>query len=212
MGKILVIKGADFSAVAVGTVTPITGRVAINVVASPSGGGTTTGSGSYQAGSQITISATAATGYKFSKWSDGVTTPSRTITVGETSATYTAEFVDGKVYFSELTPYSSIYGDVSTKAWKQGGQLCHIYPTLIKAGSVITFGGVQTSGAYSTRHGISDAAVPVVGGTLSFAQEKALTSFTATADGYLYICTPTTSGYTPAWDDIKDGWFTVQEP
>ena len=92
MGKILVIKGADFSSVAVGTVTPISNRVAITVIASPSNGGTVTGTGSYEPGEAIIISATPASGYIFSQWQDGNVNTPRAITVGSSAATYTALF------------------------------------------------------------------------------------------------------------------------
>ena len=211
MGKILVIKGADFSAVAVGKVIPGT-KVQITVVASPTGGGTVTGSGGYAEGTTVTITATAATGYKFSKWSDGDTNATRQITVGSSAATYTAEFVDSKIYFNTLTEYDGIYGDVSTKVWKSGGQLCHMYDTLIKAGSVVTF-GFTDGDSYSFRHGISVNTKPVEGEALSIAKDTVLSSITPTEDGYLYLNTPISSGYTPHWDDIKDiGYFTITEP
>lgn len=94
MGKILIIKGADFSAVAVSKVEPIIGKVVITVVANPAGGGTVTGGGSYEEGMSIEISATAASGYRFVQWSDGNTNATRTITVGSSSKTYTATFED----------------------------------------------------------------------------------------------------------------------
>lgn len=98
MGKILVIKGADFSTVAVDKFNLIIGKVAIMVVANISDRGTTTGSGYYDEGSQAIISATAASGYKFVQWNDGNKEATRTITVGSTANTYTAMFVvDGQI-------------------------------------------------------------------------------------------------------------------
>lgn len=96
MGKILIIKGADFSQVAVDKVTQ-TGGVTITAIASPTGGGTVStvsGGGSYTSGTKITLVAAPASGYIFSQWSDGVTTAERVITVGSSSATYTAVFVE----------------------------------------------------------------------------------------------------------------------
>lgn len=92
MGKCLIIKGADFSAVSAEQVTIEDPRVVITAVASPAGGGTTTGTGSYSPGQSITISATPAEGYIFKQWNDGDTNASRTITVGSSATTYTAEF------------------------------------------------------------------------------------------------------------------------
>lgn len=91
MGKILIIKGADFSSVAVSNIE-LAGKIKITVLASPTGGGTTTGSGNYDEGSQVTISATANSGYEFVQWNDGNTNATRTITVGSSAKTYTATF------------------------------------------------------------------------------------------------------------------------
>lgn len=93
MGKILIIKNADFSAVALGEVAPIIGKIAINVKASPLGGGTTTGSGNYDEGAEVQITATAKSGYEFKQWNDGDTNATRTIIVGSVATTYTAIFV-----------------------------------------------------------------------------------------------------------------------
>lgn len=92
MGKCLIIKGADFSAVSAEQVTIEDPRVVITVVASPVGGGTTTGTGSYDVGDTVTITATPAEGYIFKQWSDGDTNATRTIVVGNSAETYTAEF------------------------------------------------------------------------------------------------------------------------
>lgn len=70
----------------------IGGKVKITVLAEPSDGGTVTGGGSYVPGTTVTLTATKNSGYAFGGWSDGVSTASRTITVGETAATYTAQF------------------------------------------------------------------------------------------------------------------------
>ncbi|MCQ2261438.1 MAG: hypothetical protein MJZ77_08630, partial [Bacteroidales bacterium] len=63
----------------------------INVVAANQNMGTTTGSGTYTAGSTITIAAVPYTGYYFTQWSDGNTQNPRTITV-TCDATYVANF------------------------------------------------------------------------------------------------------------------------
>lgn len=68
------------------------GKVKITVNADPTEGGTVTGGGSYAPGTVVTLTATAKSGYNFSKWSDGVTSSTREITVGDTAATYTANF------------------------------------------------------------------------------------------------------------------------
>lgn len=92
MGKCLIIKGADFSAVAADQVNIQDPKVVITVVASPAGGGTTAGTGSYTPGQTITISATPSAGYDFVQWNDGNTNATRNIVVGNSAVTYTAEF------------------------------------------------------------------------------------------------------------------------
>lgn len=54
-------------------------------------GGTATGGGEYPNGTQVTITATPNTNYRFVQWSDGNTSATRTITVNG-DATYTASF------------------------------------------------------------------------------------------------------------------------
>lgn len=63
----------------------------ITAVASPTSGGTVTGSGTYTSGTSATLTATANSGYTFKQWSDGVTSSTRTITVSANAA-YTAIF------------------------------------------------------------------------------------------------------------------------
>lgn len=53
--------------------------------------GTVTGGGTYDYNSNVTLTATPNSGYKFKQWSDGVTSATRTVTVTG-AATYTAVF------------------------------------------------------------------------------------------------------------------------
>lgn len=53
--------------------------------------GTVTGGGTFSEGSRITLTATAKSGYTFDRWSDGVTTASRTVNVSQ-NLTLTATF------------------------------------------------------------------------------------------------------------------------
>ncbi len=64
----------------------------INVVASPTNGGTVSGGGSFAVGSSRQISATANSGWTFTGWSDGVSTNPRNVTVASGTTTYTANF------------------------------------------------------------------------------------------------------------------------
>lgn len=66
-------------------------KITYIITATAGTGGTVSGGGTYEHGSNITLKAVPSAGYKFVKWSDGVTTASRTITV-TANASYTAVF------------------------------------------------------------------------------------------------------------------------
>lgn len=63
----------------------------VSVAANPTDGGTVTGGGTYEHGSNATLTASAFGDYKFKQWSDGNTENPRTVAV-LANATYTAEF------------------------------------------------------------------------------------------------------------------------
>ena len=63
----------------------------LSVSANPSEGGTVSGGGSYAQGAEATLTAIPASGYTFTRWSDGNTQATRTVTVSE-DKTYTAVF------------------------------------------------------------------------------------------------------------------------
>ena len=65
-------------------------------------GGSATGGGTYHYGDEISISASANTGFTFSRWSDGNTDNPRTVTVTQ-DATYVAEFTKNS-YTITLVP------------------------------------------------------------------------------------------------------------
>lgn len=92
MGKVLIIKGADFSQVAIEQITPSRDNVLVSVGVSPAGGGSATGSGSYPIGTNVTITAQPNSGYRFTGWSDGNTSRSRQITVGDSAMLFEAQF------------------------------------------------------------------------------------------------------------------------
>lgn len=68
-----------------------TRQYTISVSSANTAQGTVTGGGTYSEGSRITITATPKSGYVFDKWSDGVTTASRSIQVSQ-NLTLTASF------------------------------------------------------------------------------------------------------------------------
>ena len=63
----------------------------ITVISANESMGTVSGSGEYEVGAEVTITATANQGYRFANWNDGNTNNPRTITVAE-DATYIASF------------------------------------------------------------------------------------------------------------------------
>ncbi len=68
--------------------------VTLNVVASPSSAGTTTGFGTYYIGSNAVISAMATNyGWLFTAWNDGDTNATRTVIVPGSNVTFTANFI-----------------------------------------------------------------------------------------------------------------------
>ncbi len=67
----------------------------LTVTANPLAGGSVGGGGTFQAGSNVAISATAAAGWLFAAWNDGNTNASRLINVPLEQITYTAYFVRG---------------------------------------------------------------------------------------------------------------------
>ena len=75
------------------TPTPVS-NVTISTSVTPSGSGSVTGGGSYAPGTSVTLVATAASGYTFQSWNDGNTNATRSITVGNSNASYTATFVE----------------------------------------------------------------------------------------------------------------------
>lgn len=64
----------------------------ITTIADPLNKGVTTGDGSYQMGSTITLTATPNGGYSFDRWNDGVRSTSREIVVFNKDQTFTAFF------------------------------------------------------------------------------------------------------------------------
>lgn len=72
------------------------GFVTIGVTISPTGGGTVTGTGTYARGDSVTLQATAASGYSFTRWTlnDVQVSTSRTLTItANGNANYVAEFL-----------------------------------------------------------------------------------------------------------------------
>lgn len=86
------LNGANFAANCVTTVEIGVQRTIIYTTVNIDNGGIVTGGGAYAEGTTVQLVATPSKGYSFVKWSDGVTTPTRTIIVGSSNATYNAIF------------------------------------------------------------------------------------------------------------------------
>ena len=98
------------------TVRPVYDDTPKTITAIPASGceamGTVSGSGSYLFGKTATLSATPADGYVFSKWNDGVTTATRTITV-TAAATYEAIFETNPVLPGKFSVSATEYAQFS---------------------------------------------------------------------------------------------------
>ena len=83
----------------------------ITATANPTEGGSVEGTGSYDYGTEITLTATPNTGYTFVEWNDGITENPRNVTVSRDSNfvanfatnTYTLTYMDGNDVLGEQT-------------------------------------------------------------------------------------------------------------
>ena len=114
----------------------------ISTAVSPTGAGTVTGGGAYEPGKTATLTAKANSGYIFKRWSDGVTSATRTITVTG-AATYTAEFVKG---------YSVVFTDKSN--WEGKGVITGATEGEYAEGTVLTLTAVANDGFKFTKWGV----------------------------------------------------------
>ena len=104
-------------ATAAGGVLTVTSRYQITIETTE--GGTVHGEGIYYTGDTVKVVAIPSTGYHFVKWSDGVDTNPRRITVGNNDATYTAEFeLDkiNKIHIGTSQPKQIFVGTQEVKA------------------------------------------------------------------------------------------------
>ena len=83
----------------------------VSAYVSPTGAGTVSGTGSFPAGSTTTLIATTNSGYVFDHWNDGVTTPTRTVTVNN-NMSFTAYF-NAKQYTITVNANPAAGGTVS---------------------------------------------------------------------------------------------------
>ncbi len=91
-------------------------NIYVNVYSNTYGYGTVTGSGTYEYGTEVTITATANEGYQFLRWADGELNSTRTITVNTSMPQYQAIFADAEATTYTVTlnvnnaKYGSVYG------------------------------------------------------------------------------------------------------
>jgi uncharacterized repeat protein (TIGR03803 family) len=96
----------------------------VTVLASPTNGGSVSGGGTYLSGSNVILTATAATNWTFASWNDSVIQNPRTLTVAPSNMTYTATFV--------LTTNSTNLGaalNATSLVWQTGGS-ANWFPTV----------------------------------------------------------------------------------
>ena len=196
------------------TYTATFGEIPINyytitTAASPTVGGTVSGGGTFQEGSSTTLTATANTGYSFSKWQDNNTTNPRTITVTQ-NATYTATFTQDHYTVSVYASPASggtvsgggsnfTYGSTATltatpasgyefQGWSDGStDNPHTVTVFGNATYTATFGEEGTTYFSVTTSVTPEGSGTVTGGGTYEAGE--MCSLTATANtGYDFFC------------------------
>ena len=114
-------------------------KYTISTSVSPTGSGTVTGGGTYDYNKSVSLTASANSGYKFSKWSDGNTSNPRSITV-TTNASYQAVFVVATAVVSvSLDSTSTGRGTVTGGGTYNIGSSATVKCTLNNSGDV--FGG-----------------------------------------------------------------------
>ena len=182
---------------------------------SPAGAGTVSGTGTYEAGSVITLHAIANTGYTFDHWSDGNTSNPRSVTVNS-DLTFTAYFNHNSYTITvNATPAgagsvsgggSYYYGDYATLSataysgyefvgWSDGSSQ-NPHQVLVTGNATYTATFSEVGGTYYTVSAyVSPTGAGSVSGTGTF-PAGASTTLTATAN----------SGYT--FDHWNDGSTT----
>lgn len=147
------------------------------------------GSGTYNYGTKVTITASAIEGKTFSKWSDGVTTASREVTV-TANATYTAEYTTNTytVTYVKGTGIATISKTSETVSWGANATGC--------TATVTT--GYTFDGWYNgpTRVSTSLTYAPTaVKSNLSLTAKANINSYTVSPSAY-YRTTDGTGNYT----------------
>ncbi len=106
----------------------------VTVLGSPAYGGVVAGGGSYLAGTNVTITATAAPGWVFSGWNDGNTNASRVVTVLSPNSTYTALFSMGIGAALNATNLTWISGGIAK--WYVQSATTHDGAAALRSGAI----------------------------------------------------------------------------
>lgn len=147
------------------------------------------GSGTYNYGTKVTITASTIEGKTFSKWSDGVTTASREVTV-TANATYTAEYTTNTytVTYVKGTGIATISKTSETVSWGENATGC-----TAKVTTGYTFDGWYNGG---TRVSTSLTYAPTnVKSNLTLTAKATINKYTVTASPY-FRNTDGTGNYT----------------
>nr|DAG93080.1 MAG TPA: Internalin B, cell invasion, GW domains.65A [Herelleviridae sp.] len=147
------------------------------------------GSGTYNYGTKVTITASTIEGKTFSKWSDGVTTASREVTV-TANATYTAEYTTNTytVTYVKGTGIAKISKTSETVSWGANATGCTATVT-----TGYTFDGWYNGG---TRVSTSLTYAPTnVKSNLTLTAKATINKYTVTASPY-FRNTDGTGNYT----------------
>lgn len=147
------------------------------------------GSGTYNYGTKVTITASTIEGKTFSKWSDGVTTASREVTV-TANATYTAEYTTNTytVTYVKGTGVTTISKTSETVSWGANATGCTATVT-----TGYTFDGWYNGG---TRVSTSLTYAPTnVKSNLTLTAKATINKYTVTASPY-FRNTDGTGNYT----------------
>lgn len=185
----------------------------ITTTASPIAGGTTLGAGVYADGANVTVTAVAAPGYRFSKWKEGNNTVSSTAAytfTATTNRTLTATFIQSYYVTATAAPATSGTTEMDSSSYKLDDTAkAFAYPaagyefiswtengTVVSTQTPYSFkvtGNRDLVANFSLIGGVSITATPLppAGGTVTGAgsyQANAMVSLQATpAVGYVFL-------------------------
>ena len=163
---------------------------AIGASANPTSGGTVTGAGNYNYGASCTLTATPATGYKFTKWTKNgtqvSTSASYTFTVNG-AATYVAQFTK-KTYTIVASANPTAGGSITGAGTYEHGANCTLTTTPFTGYHFVswTVNGteVSTSATYTFTVTGNRTLVANFSSSSSTSQEGALNGVFSVRDGY----------------------------